>query len=167
MFQYIATIDGKFMILDTNDGVSETVDLDFVKDVLRKGWYIDRLHLREDGEVEDCNGYILGRKYGDDDSFNERSGNRNLARAKRVKNDEFYTQLCDIEKELSHYPKECFKDKVVYLPCDRAIANSKIPVSNFVVYFKEHFEELGIKKLIVSWLEDDPSKNNCVIFERD
>lgn len=167
MFQYIATIDGKFLILDTNDGVSEAVSLDFVKDVLRKGWYIDRLHLREDGEVEDINGYILGRKYGDGDSFTEKPLNANLAKARRAKNDEFYTQLSDIEKELSHYPKEYFKNKVVYLPCDRAVANSKTPVSNFVVYFKERFEELGLKKLIVSWLEDDPTKNNCVIFERD
>lgn len=93
--------------------------------------------------------------------------NNNLHRAKAAKNDEFYTQLSDIEAELSHYPKEIFRDKVVYLPCDRAIANDRTPVSNFVVYFKNKFEELGLKKLIVSWLEDDPTKNNCVIFERD
>ena len=40
-----------------------------------------------------------------------------LTAAKNAKNDEFYTQLCDIEKELTHYTKH-FKDKVVYCNCD-------------------------------------------------
>ncbi|MBU0791870.1 MAG: adenine-specific methyltransferase EcoRI family protein, partial [Gammaproteobacteria bacterium] len=43
--------------------------------------------------------------------------NSSLRRAKRQKNDEFYTQLSDIEKELKHY-KEHFKDRVVYCNCD-------------------------------------------------
>ena len=43
--------------------------------------------------------------------------NTNLNNAKREKNDEFYTQLEDIEKELSYYTSH-FKDKVVYCNCD-------------------------------------------------
>lgn len=43
--------------------------------------------------------------------------NRNLTQAKKAKNDEFYTQLTDIEKELSHYTKH-FKGKVVLCNCD-------------------------------------------------
>lgn len=60
------------------------------------------------------------------------SNNSNLHRAKKAKNDEFYTQLSDIENELSHY-KEHFKDKVVYCNCDDH------RVSNFVKYFSDNF----------------------------
>lgn len=67
--------------------------------------------------------------------------NNNLNRAKKAKNDEFYTQLCDIEKELQHYKKH-FKDKVVYCNCDDPTW------SNFWKYFHLNFNELGLKKLI-------------------
>ena len=70
------------------------------------------------------------------------SRNVNLHRAKKEKNDEFYTGLSDIEKELIHY-KDHFKGKVVYCNCDG-------PDSNFVKYFTDNFEQLGLKKLIVS-----------------
>lgn len=43
--------------------------------------------------------------------------NSNLHKAKKAKNDEFYTQLSDIEKEMAHY-KGHFKDKIVYCNCD-------------------------------------------------
>jgi len=46
--------------------------------------------------------------------------NSNLHKAKKAKNDEFYTQTSDIENELKHY-KSHFKDKVVYLNCDGLI----------------------------------------------
>ena len=48
--------------------------------------------------------------------------NENLTKAKKAKNDEFYTQLADIEKELMNYDKELFKDKVIYCPTDVAYA---------------------------------------------
>lgn len=67
--------------------------------------------------------------------------NKKLHRAKKEKNDEFYTQLKDIDKELQHY-KEHFKDKVIYCNCDDP------EESNFWKYLKDHFEEFGIKKLI-------------------
>ena len=47
------------------------------------------------------------------------SNNSNLNRAKKARNDEFYTMLSDIENELSHY-KEHFTGKVVYCNCDDA-----------------------------------------------
>ncbi len=71
------------------------------------------------------------------------SSNKNLHRAKKGKNDEFYTQLEDIERELKHY-KEHFKDKVVYCNCDDP------RVSNFFHYFSYKFEDLGLKKLITT-----------------
>ncbi|MDA0780856.1 MAG: adenine-specific methyltransferase EcoRI family protein [Proteobacteria bacterium] len=64
-----------------------------------------------------------------------------LKKAKKNKNDEFYTQLSDIESELKHY-KAHFKNKVVFCNCDDA------QISNFFNYFASNFKELGIKKLI-------------------
>ena len=64
-----------------------------------------------------------------------------LRKAKKNKNDEFYTQLEDIEKELQHY-KEHFKNKVVFCNCDNPIT------SNFFKYFALNFKKLGLKKLI-------------------
>ncbi len=69
--------------------------------------------------------------------------NQLLKQAKKSKNDEFYTQLCDIERELQHY-KDHFRDKVVYCNCDDPC------ISNFFNYFVQHFHELGLKKLIAS-----------------
>src|SRR5690554_6146714 len=69
--------------------------------------------------------------------------NSNLHQAKANKNDEFYTQLKDIENELKHY-KHHFKDKVVYCNCDDP------RVSNFFHYFSYNFDHLGLKKLITT-----------------
>ena len=69
--------------------------------------------------------------------------NSNLKEAKKAKNDEFYTQLSDIERELKYY-KHHFKDKVVYCNCDDP------RVSNFFHYFSYNFEKLGLKKLITT-----------------
>jgi hypothetical protein len=69
--------------------------------------------------------------------------NKNLHSAKKGKNDEFYTQLPDIEKELRHY-KEHFKNKVVFCNCDDP------RMSNFFHYFSYNFENLGLKKLITT-----------------
>jgi hypothetical protein len=69
--------------------------------------------------------------------------NKNLHSAKKGKNDEFYTQLSDIENELRHY-KAHFKDKVVFCNCDDP------RVSNFFHYFSYNFENLGLKKLITT-----------------
>ena len=69
--------------------------------------------------------------------------NTSLTNASKAKQDEFYTQLSDIEKEVKHYKKH-FKNKVVYCNCDDP------RVSNFFHYFSYNFEKLGLKKLIAT-----------------
>ncbi len=69
--------------------------------------------------------------------------NKNLQKARRQKNDEFYTQLSDIENELRHYTGH-FRGKVVYCNCDDP------SVSNFFHYFSYNFERLGLKRLIAA-----------------
>ena len=71
--------------------------------------------------------------------------NGNLSDAKNAKNDEFYTQFLDIEKEMNSYldyDPGTFKDKTVLLPCDDP------EWSNFTKYFAQNFKKLGLKKLI-------------------
>jgi hypothetical protein len=71
--------------------------------------------------------------------------NENLGAAKKAKNDEFYTQYADIEKEMNayiDYDKNVFKDKTILLPCDDP------EWSNFTKYFAQNFEKLGLKKLV-------------------
>lgn len=70
--------------------------------------------------------------------------NNNLHTAKATKNDEFYTQLEDIENELKYY-KDYFKGKVVYCNCDGFLNKEK---SNFFMYFSLNYEFLGLKGLI-------------------
>lgn len=69
--------------------------------------------------------------------------NTNLAAAKDAKDDEFYTQLSDIQAELSHYPDK-FQGKVVLCNCDDPFE------SNFVKYFLMNFNRLGLKELIAT-----------------
>lgn len=69
--------------------------------------------------------------------------NTTLNAAKNAKNDEFYTQLQDIENELRHY-KEHFRGKTVLCNCDDP------RVSNFFKYFALNFEHLGLKRLITT-----------------
>ena len=69
--------------------------------------------------------------------------NKNLKNARNNKEDEFYTQLSEIEKEIKHY-RHHFKDKVVYCNADDP------RVSNFFHYFSYNFEYLGLKKLITT-----------------
>jgi hypothetical protein len=71
----------------------------------------------------------------------KKASNKSLRKANKTKNDEFYTQLSDIEREIGHY-KEHFKGKVVFCNCDDP------RVSNFFHYFSYNFENLGLKKLI-------------------
>lgn len=67
--------------------------------------------------------------------------NKNLTAAKVNKADEFYTQLCDIEKEMCLYPRDTFANKVVFCNADDS------SVSQFYYYFKNNFKNLGLKKL--------------------
>ena len=75
-------------------------------------------------------------------------GNAALARARKEKNDEFYTQKKDIENELIHYHKH-LKDKIVYCNCD------DYRKSKFVEYFMENFEKIGLKKLVSTGFSKD------------
>lgn len=73
------------------------------------------------------------------------ANNESLKNAKNKKDDEFYTEYSDIEREMNAYLEfnpETFKDKVVLLPCDDP------EWSNFTRYFAQNFELLGLKKLI-------------------
>ena len=74
--------------------------------------------------------------------------NSSLNKAKVNKEDEFYTQITDIEKELKHY-KNHFKDKVIFCNCDDP------EESNFWKYFELNFEYLGIKKLISTHYDNE------------
>ena len=71
------------------------------------------------------------------------SKNLNLHEAKRGKQDEFYTQLMDIQNELRHY-RPHFKDKVVYCNCDDP------RISNFFDFFSKQFEFFELQKLITT-----------------
>ena len=71
--------------------------------------------------------------------------NSNLANAKTAKNDEFYTQYSDIQKEMNaylEYNPDVFRGKTILLPCDDP------EWSNFTKFFAQNFESFGIKKLI-------------------
>ena len=80
---------------------------------------------------------------------NKMNKNSNIHKAKEKKNDEFYTQLSDIENELRHY-KEHFRGKVVYCNCDDPYE------SNFFKYFAMNFNSLGLKKLIATGYATSP-----------
>ena len=71
--------------------------------------------------------------------------NESLSKAKEAKNDEFYTQYQDIEKEISaylEYNPDVFRGKTVLLPCDDP------EWSNFTKYFAQNFEKFGLKRLV-------------------
>ena len=73
------------------------------------------------------------------------ANNYNLGAAKKAKNDEFYTQYEDIEREMNaylEYNEDVFRGKTVLLPCDDP------EWSNFTKYFAQNFERFGLKKLI-------------------
>ena len=78
---------------------------------------------------------------------NSNPANANLSKAKKAKNDEFYTRYEDIEAEVMEY-KEQFQDKIVYLPCDSL-------KSNFWSFFINNFQSFGLKKLIATHYEKD------------
>ena len=79
--------------------------------------------------------------------------NKALGRARNAKEDEFYTQLSDIETELKHY-RAFFKGKTVFCNCDDPYE------SNFFKYFALHFNDLGLKKLIATSYGSSPVAGN-------
>ncbi len=94
--------------------------------------------------------------------------NESLSAAKAAKNDEFYTQYYDIEREINaylEYNPDVFRGKTVLLPCDDP------EWSNFTLYFAQHFQTLGLKKLISTSYAPDSKKYKTVwqpsLFEQD
>ena len=94
--------------------------------------------------------------------------NESLSAAKAAKNDEFYTQYYDIEREINAYLEfnpDVFRDKTVLLPCDDPES------SNFTLYFAQHFQTLGLKKLISTSYASESKKFKTVwqpsLFEQD
>ncbi|RJQ30175.1 DNA methyltransferase [Candidatus Parcubacteria bacterium] len=82
--------------------------------------------------------------------------NKNLTSAKRAKNDEFYTQYGDIQKEIEaylEYDPDVFRGKVVYCNCDDPFE------SNFFRYFVLNFNKLGLKQLITTSYKPLPVAN--------
>ena len=77
------------------------------------------------------------------------AGNLSLQQANKAKNDEFYTQLSDIENELVHY-KDFFNGKTVFCNCDDPYE------SNFFKYFALNFNHLKLKKLIATCYDSSP-----------
>ena len=86
--------------------------------------------------------------------------NADLHAAKVGKNDEFYTQLPDIENELAHY-RQHFRDKVVFCNCDDPYE------SNFFKYFALNFNALGLKKLIATCYNGSPVSGNELLLDFD
>lgn len=85
--------------------------------------------------------------------------NSNLTQAKRAKNDEFYTQYADIQKEIEayvEYDKNVFRGKVVYCNCDDPFE------SNFFRYFVLNFNKLGLKRLITTSYKPSPVANTVL-----
>lgn len=82
--------------------------------------------------------------------------NSDLTNAKRAKNDEFYTQYSDIQKEIEaylEYSADVFRGKVVYCNCDDPFE------SNFFRYFVLNFNKLGLRQLISTSYKPSPVAN--------
>ena len=90
--------------------------------------------------------------------------NSNLNKAKKEKNDEFYTQYHDIEKEMNaylEYDVNTFRGKTVLLPCDDPVW------SNFTKYFAQNFTRLGLKKLISTGYAIDGERGKIFTVDSD
>lgn len=88
--------------------------------------------------------------------------NHSLTSAKKAKNDEFYTQFADIQKEIEaylEYDKDTFKGKAVYCNCDDPFE------SNFFRYFVLNFKRLGLKRLITTSYKPSPIANTELILQ--
>lgn len=87
-------------------------------------------------------------------------GNKYLHKANKAKEDEFYTQLTDIEKEMRYY-KQFFKGKTIFCNCDDP------DYSNFWKYFQLNFYDLGLKKLISTHYETEIPSYKLEIVARE
>lgn len=89
----------------------------------------------------------------------KKSLNRTFNIQKAKKDDEYYTQLKDIEEELKHYSKRHFKNKTIYLNCDD-------DNSQFFKYFYDRFNYFGLKKIIATSYKEN-KKSQAIIVTKD
>lgn len=164
MYEYLGIEDGSYKV-STPSGV---VFLDEVglRTCLLQHSNTKGIRFDDNGNILLDNGEFLIQS-----SIKAESRNSNMLKAKKEKNDEFYTQLSDIEKELSNYPVETFKDKVIYCPMDVATNTGKILQSQFVKYFQLNAHRLQFKRLITTCLYDKADGGgsevqNCYILDR-
>jgi hypothetical protein len=91
--------------------------------------------------------------------------NSNLAQAKNAKNDEFYTQWPDIEREVAAYLEfdaDVFRGKTILCPCDDPYE------SNFFKYFALRFNDFGLKKLIATCYAGSPiASTQLTLFDNE
>jgi hypothetical protein len=90
-----------------------------------------------------------------------KSLNQSLSAAKAAKQDEFYTQYIDIQKEVEAYLEfdpDTFRGKVVYCNCDDPFE------SNFFKYFAANFNKLGLKRLITTSYDGSPIAGQLSLF---
>ena len=157
---------GAFSAKDLSDACGEKIVAATLNGVANNG-YIKKLGGSPvQFEAEDNLEELLASAL--EEQKNKGCNNTNLSRAKKVKNDEFYTRYEDIESEVMKYRKQ-FKGKVVYLPCDDP-AEKK---SEFWSFFVNNFDAFGLKKLIAThfdengkaykiWIDSDVSEDGYI-----
>ena len=137
---------GSFSAAELSAAVGEKIVAATLNSVANRGYLIKeggspvKYHL-----IENINEIIS-----EEEIASKGCDNSNLVKAKKVKNDEFYTRYDDIEAEVMNY-KEAFRDKIVYLPCDD---NNK-KKSEFWSFFVNNFEAFGLKKLIATHYDEN------------
>ena len=139
---------GAFSAKDLSDACGEKIVAATLNGVANNG-YIKKLggspvQFKAEDNLEELLASAL------EEQKNKGCDNTNLSRAKKVKNDEFYTRYEDIESEVMKYRKQ-FKGKVVYLPCDDP-AEKK---SEFWSFFVNNFDAFGLKKLIATHFDEN------------
>ena len=137
---------GSFSAAELSAAVGEKIVAATLNSVANRGYLIKeggspvKYHL-----IENINEIIS-----EEEIASKGCDNSNLVKAKKVKNDEFYTRYEDIEAEVMNY-KKAFRDKIVYLPCDDP-AEKK---SEFWSFFVNNFEAFGLKKLIATHYDEN------------
>ena len=118
---------------------------DYIKFIKSNKLFVKEIYLKTDDKIQKVK--IVKKTT---PSLKERGLSRKdiLQKAQKVNNDEFYTRIEDIEKELTMYDKRIWKNKTVFCNCDDAVDNDERNTSAFALYFLRNFIELKLKKLI-------------------
>lgn len=173
MFVYLGREDGIFKVKDTEDGKVDFFTEDELRFAIMQVGKIEGLSIDSWGNIVDSKNIILVCAP-TVKTYDNRGGN--LAKAKDVKNDEFYTRSDDVGAELGHYSAELFKDKVIYCPTDVSVVTGKTQQSKFVKYFQMKAHMLQFKRLIATCRVDHAANEksdqsfddvqNCYVLER-